>query len=159
MSTSFASSTRKDFEPDFVPSLPSLDLESALTESCTALARFEFESGRGNEGTKILMVEWEAEDETPGTSAEVGSSQSNSEWEVSWEGKSTTINARDGAEGNGNLRRLYFLLPPGTSIPRVVRIARKGGECMQVAPLPAIFPVELGISARSAGVSYSQILC
>jgi hypothetical protein len=137
---------RLDFEPVENPTAASnLDPAPALSSSA-ALARFEFESGRGNEGTKILMVEWEddAEDQDR--------SNNNGDWEVSWEGKTTVLSARDGAEGK--LHRLYFLLPPSVTIPRIVKIAQVGGKTMQANPLPAIFPAELGLTARTAGVSF-----
>ncbi|RFU29998.1 hypothetical protein B7463_g6330, partial [Scytalidium lignicola] len=130
---------RQDFEPDGVPAPPSDAADVAQGQSpTTALARFEFESGRGNEGTKILMVEWEDDQ-----------SQNLGDWEVSWEGKSTVLSARDGVEEK--LHRLYFLLPPGTSIPRVVTLAQQGGKTIHTTPLPAIFPAELGLTARTAG--------
>jgi hypothetical protein len=135
---------RAEFVPD---ALGSVDVEGvpeqeapALSSSC-ALARFEFESGRGNEGTKILMVEW-SDSETEG-STNMG------DWEVAWEGKTTTLSAKDGAEGK--LHRLYFLLAPGASVPRIVKLSQKGGRKMQTNPLPAIFPPELGISATTQG--------
>ncbi|KAB8289554.1 hypothetical protein EYC80_010712 [Monilinia laxa] len=142
VSTSFP---RLHFEPDSVPLPTSSDNseESApALSSSTALARFEFESGRGNEGTKILMVEWEDES-TEGPTKNMG------DWEVSWEGKSTVLSARDGAEGK--LHRLYFLLAPGASIPRIIKLSQVGGKTIQTNPLPAIFPPELGLSARQAG--------
>lgn len=138
-------SPRLHFEPDSVP-LPTSpdDTEQAspASSSSTALARFEFESGRGNEGTKILMVEWEDEN------AE-GSTKNMGDWEVSWEGKSTVLSARDGAEGKTH--RLYFLLAPGASIPRIIKLSQVGGATIQTNPLPAIFPPELGLTARQAG--------
>jgi len=109
--------------------------------SSKALARFEFEPGRANEGTKILMVEWE--DDTEEGSNNLG------DWEVSWEGKKTVLSAKDGAEGS--LHRIYFLLGPGISIPPVVKLAQTGGKVIQTNPLPAIFPAELGASATAAG--------
>jgi hypothetical protein len=115
------------------------DAAAPALSSSNALARFEFEAGRGNEGTKILMVEWS---DTASTLPSVG-------WEISWEGKSTTVSERDGAEGKSH--RLYFLLPPGATIPPIVKIGQKGGEIIQTNPLPAIFPPELGASARAAG--------
>ncbi|KAA8566759.1 hypothetical protein EYC84_009859 [Monilinia fructicola] len=129
----------------FVPlptSSDNLEESAPALSSSTALARFEFESGRGNEGTKILMVEWEDE------SIE-GSTKNMGDWEVSWEGKSTVLSARDGAEGK--LHRLYFLLAPGASIPRIIKLSQVGGKTIQTNPLPAIFPPELGLSARQAG--------
>lgn len=139
------SSPRLHFEPDSVPlptSSDNAEPASPALSSSTALARFEFESGRGNEGTKILMVEWEDE------SAE-GSIKNMGDWEVSWEGKSTVLSARDGAEGK--LHRLYFLLAPGASIPRIIKLSQVGGKTIQTNPLPAIFPPELGLTARQAG--------
>lgn len=105
-----------------------------------ALARFEFEAGRGNEGTKILMVEWNDDGDGSKTAGD---------WEVSWEGKSAAFQERDHAERK--VHRLYFLLPPGTSVPRIVKIQQSGGKTMQTNPLPAIFPAELGVTARAAG--------
>ncbi|ESZ91348.1 hypothetical protein SBOR_8256 [Sclerotinia borealis F-4128] len=139
------SSPRLHFEPDSVPLPTSSDnagQAAPALSSSTALARFEFESGRGNEGTKILMVEWEDES-TEGAIKNMG------DWEVSWEGKSTVLAARDGAEGK--LHRLYFLLAPGACIPRIIKLSQVGGKIIQTNPLPAIFPPELGSSARQAG--------
>jgi hypothetical protein len=133
---------RVDFEPDMVPTTVSGTRDQdPILSSLSALARFEFEAGRGNEGTKILMVEWE--DDTQDGSANTG------DWEVSWEGKKTVLSARDGAEGK--LHRLYFLLAPGTNIPPVVKLAQAGGKTMQIQPLPAIFPPELGARGTAAG--------
>ncbi|CAD6438932.1 17a5ea3a-2ef5-4c93-86a9-9a06d475843f [Sclerotinia trifoliorum] len=140
-----ASSPRLHFEPDYVPlptSPDNVEQASPPLSSSTALARFEFESGRGNEGTKILMVEWE-DDTTEGSAKNMG------DWEVSWEGKSTVLSARDGAEGK--LHRLYFLLAPGASIPRIIKLSQVGRKTIQTNPLPAIFPPELGLTARQAG--------
>jgi len=142
-----ASLRSQNFVPDGVPATATGTRDQAqasATSSSTALARFEFESGRGNEGTKILMVEWE-DDEDGSNSATVNSR----DWEVSWEGKSTVLSARDGAEGK--LHRLYFLLAPGASIPPIVKLVQVGGKTIQTYPLPAIFPAELGLSARTAG--------
>lgn len=135
------SPSRPHFEPDVLPpnTTSGVDLAPALSSS-GALARFEFEAGRGNEGTKILMVEWEDDD----------ASESNTgNWEVSWDGKSTVLSAKAGAEGK--LHRLYFLLAPNVTVPRIVKLAQKGGKEMQTNPLPAIFPAELGVSATTAG--------
>jgi len=138
---------RLDFEPDGVPAAAttSCDQPSALSFS-TALARFEFESGRGNEGTKILMVEWEDDAENTDGSNNTG------DWEVSWEGKTTVLSAPDGAEGK--LHRIYFLLAPGSPVPRTVKLEQAGGKTIQINPLPAIFPSELGLSTKATGVSW-----
>lgn len=136
---------RAEFIPDGIagPDADGVPEEEApALSSSGALARFEFESGRGNEGTKILMVEW--------SDAEDGAAPVNmGDWEVSWEGKTTSLSAKDGAEGK--LHRLYFLLAPGASIPPIVKLSQKGGRTMQTNPLPAIFPPELGISATTQG--------
>jgi len=135
---------RPGFEPDLVSTVvASSPDESPALSSSRALARFEFESGKGNEGTKILMVEWFDSDDSEGP-------PSTGDWEVSWEGKTTVLSARDGAEGK--LHRLYFLLAPEASIPRIVKISQAGsGEEIQTNPLPAIFPPELGLSATTQG--------
>lgn len=127
--------------------------DTSPTYSSTALARFEFEFGRGNEGTKILMVEWEAEAETASAA-----------WEVSWEGKSTVLSAKDNAEAkekDNKTHRLYFLLAPGATIPPTVKIAQKIDRkqenkdeeeaVLYANSLPAIFPKELGLSGREKG--------
>ncbi|KAH7330068.1 hypothetical protein BKA65DRAFT_460587 [Rhexocercosporidium sp. MPI-PUGE-AT-0058] len=135
---------RPDFEPDGIPATGGAsvrDEEAPALSSSTALARFEFESGRGNEGTKILMVEWS--DEEADRPVNMG------DWEVSWEGKTTVLSAKDGAEGK--LHRLYFLLAPGSSVPRIIKLSQTGGKTMQTNPLPAIFPPELGVSATTQG--------
>jgi hypothetical protein len=136
-----SSSPRLDFEPDGIPTTAaSSDEQVPAFSASTALARFEFEPGMANEGTKILMVEWE--DDEDGTNNLGG-------WEVSWEGKTTVLSAKDGAEDK--LHRIYFLLAPGVSIPPVVKLAQAGGKVIQANPLPAIFPAELGASATAAG--------
>ncbi|EKD13163.1 uncharacterized protein L3040_002964 [Drepanopeziza brunnea f. sp. 'multigermtubi'] len=141
MADSIPSFKRVDFEPDSLPATgPSARDEAApAVSSSSALARFEFESGRGNDGTKILMVEWSDDDDTENTG----------DWEVSWEGKSTVLSAKDGAEGK--LHRLYFLLPPRSPVPPIVKLEQRGGKTMQTNPLPAIFPPALGVSATTAG--------
>ncbi|KAE8145408.1 hypothetical protein BDV25DRAFT_144689 [Aspergillus avenaceus] len=125
--------------------------------SITALCRFEFEPGKGNEGTKILMLEWEDDDLS--RSAEAGT------WRVRWEGKqglsvcdSTASDGHD--ESNENIRRVYFLLPPSVTIPPVVTLSYEpNGDCavsvprhdLHLHPLPAIFPPELLAEGRAAG--------
>lgn len=116
--------------------------------SSSALSRFEFEAGKGNEGTKILMVEWDTS---------VGGSSGGGDWEVSWEGKTTVLPIRDSETevdsnlgSNGLSRRVYFLLPPGAPIPPLVSIMQLGrnqkdaeGPTIRTKPMPAIFPAEL----------------
>lgn len=138
-----------------------------------ALSRFEFETGKGNEGTKILMVEWDASAHKQGdkTTAQAGD-EKDGDWEVSWEGKTKVLAIRDLDQDVGSsIHRVYFLLPPGAPIPALVSItykgavtgagggdgtatARTGGTgtgagagagntVLRTQPMPAIFPAEL----------------
>jgi len=149
--------------PTFTPDSDFAELETprgpnSSSLSITALARFEFEAGKGNDGTKILMIEWEDDDLT--RSAAEGS------WHVSWTGKTTVLPADD--RPSDSLRRFYFLLPPNTTIPPSVTLfyepktasdqsdapsasPQQPRDTFQLNPLPAIFPPELGVSGRSAG--------
>ncbi|KAJ5583022.1 hypothetical protein N7535_001642 [Penicillium sp. DV-2018c] len=79
----------------------------------TAMARFEFEAGKANDGTKILMIEWEDDDLTR--------SSSEGYWNVSWTGKTTVLPADD--RPSDSLRRFYLLLPPYVTIPPVVTLS------------------------------------
>ena len=119
-------------------------------QSLTAFARFEFEPGKSNEGTKILMVEWEDDDL---------SRNSEGSWHVSWPGKQTVLPADElTAE---NTRRFYFLLGPGIHIPPTITLTYEPAptsaktiqkpEKVSMNPLPAIFPLELGATARASG--------
>ncbi|KAK3362054.1 hypothetical protein B0T24DRAFT_101982 [Lasiosphaeria ovina] len=150
----------------------------ASPSSGLALSRFEFETGKGNEGTKILMVEWDTavaaqlepteKQETKGPKKEA----SEIDWEVSWEGKEAVLPIRDAdSDANGKTRRVYFLLPPGAPVPALVSITPKGGGggtgigigdgteagagahesiVLHTKPMPAIFLAELG-GAEEAG--------
>lgn len=124
------------------------DVESPSLSSSNALARFEFEPGRSKEGTKVLMVEWEDDNTTRDISGD---------WEISWEGKRTTLPAKDhppttmkDAGADAQVNRLYFLLGAGVAIPSAVHL-RKGSVHWRTNPLPAIFSPELGATARAAG--------
>ncbi|MCJ1366508.1 hypothetical protein MMC16_005637 [Acarospora aff. strigata] len=136
----------------FTPTESSRDggIDSPSVNPLAALARFEFEPGRSNDGTKILMVEWEEDDvvrRSPG------------EWRVSWAGKSTVLPADERTDEH--TRRVYFLLPPGTTIPPSITLSHTAASTvaslsrqplsMQINPLPAIFPPSLGATARTAG--------
>jgi hypothetical protein len=126
-----------------------------------ARSRFEFETDKRNEGTKILMVEWDAPDrkQEDGSGAADASSLS-CDWDVSWEGKGAVLPVWDvDPETSNKIHRVYFLLPPGAPIPALVNIARKGGSgeagderctILRTKPLPAIFPAEL-TSKQDAG--------
>lgn len=124
-----------------------------------ALSRFEFETGKGNEGTKILMVDWDPSAAVRGSSGgsasapEGDSSDPAADWEVSWEGKTTVLPIRDSdtSEGGAN-RRVYFLLPPGAPIPPLVTISKgKGVPALHTKPMPAIFHPGLGMDSRDVG--------
>lgn len=122
------------------------EVESPSISSTNALARFEFEAGHGKEGTKILMVEWEDDDSTRGIRGE---------WHILWEGKTTVLPADD--KPSNDVNRFYFLLPPGVAVPSIVTLTHrpkdntKSPVVWHTNPLPAIFPPELGASARSTG--------
>ncbi|KAF2877825.1 hypothetical protein BDV95DRAFT_624512 [Massariosphaeria phaeospora] len=129
------------------PNLPPKDeVESPSISSTNALARFEFEAGHGREGTKILMVEWEDDDTTRGIRGD---------WHISWEGKTTVLPADD--QPSNDINRIYFLLPPGVAVPSSVTLTHrprdgdKSAVVWHTNPLPAIFPPELGASARAVG--------
>jgi len=124
-------------------------VESPSVSSSNALARFEFEPGYGTQGTKILMVEWEDDDVTRNISGD---------WAISWEAKRTVLPAKDVVSGGVN--RFYFLLPSGERVPGTVTLTISGTTIddseqktvtWKTNPLPAIFPPELGASAREAG--------
>ncbi|KAK5110863.1 hypothetical protein LTR62_005574 [Meristemomyces frigidus] len=142
-------------DTSFDPALHSQkdDVESPSLSSGNALARFEFEPGKGRDGTKVLMVEWEEDGSTRETKGD---------WEISWEGKKTVLPAQESAGGGGGgggggerdeevpLNRIYFMLGPGVSVPTSVKL-RKASVQWRTNPLPAIFSPELGATARQAG--------
>jgi hypothetical protein len=126
------------------------DVESPSLTRGNALARFEFENlpaGDSRNGTKVLMVEWEDDQHTkllPG------------HWTVSWEGKKTAVLDANAADGSREgLHRLYFLLSAAERIPGTVSLTLQSKDqqhaLWRTHPLPAIFPPELGASARQAG--------
>jgi hypothetical protein len=137
-----------------------LDVIETPTSPSSGLARsrFEFETDKRNEGTKILMVEWDVVvQEQDGGLEEGGDSNG---WEVSWEGKGAVLPVRDvDPEDGSNIHRVYFLLPPGAPVPALVDIARKGAgdgasngtaTILRTKPMPAIFTAEL-TSTQDAG--------
>ena len=161
--------TRSPSRPAFDPldtantTRGAIEVESPSVSDSNVLARFEFESGRGNEGTKILMVEWEEDERTlsqvatkdlPGQKKS-SALQQDGDWHISWEGKKTILPASDSKQGP--LHRLYFLLGPGTPIPKSITLTYRPKSSTRepivrrTAPLPAIFPPELGATAREAG--------
>ncbi|EFX01456.1 hypothetical protein CMQ_6398 [Grosmannia clavigera kw1407] len=134
------------YSPPFVVETPT------SPSSAFALSRFEFETGRGNEGTKILMDDghdWAG-------------------WEVTWDGKTdaNAVPARrstGGTDGeDGTTLRVYFLLPPGQHIPPLVsirqRVGRVGGDTAAVLwtkPMPAIFPASSSTTTGQRGVLHT----
>lgn len=123
------------------------EVESPSLSNSNALVRFEFEAGHGQEGTKIVMVEWEDDDSTR---------HHRGDWHISWEGKSTVLPANDQTPSS-DVNRLYFLLPPGVPVPPTVTLTHRPADTSRPAvawrtnSLPAIFPPELGATARQAG--------
>jgi hypothetical protein len=115
----------------------------------TAFARYEYEAGKALDGTKILMIEFEDEDDDNRRDS-VGI------WHVSWSNKTTVLPSEERTSDNS--RRLYFLLPPRATIPPQVSLtfipppnSAKQPHCLTLNPLPAIFAPELETSARTSG--------
>lgn len=136
--------------------------------SARAIARFEFEESKGNEGTKVLLVEWDASSPSSSSGNKDEASENTGDWEIAWEGKTTVLPAVDATlAGPGGTpsswRRVFFLLPPGAPVPPLVTISRtrKPGasdanadeptETLRATPLPAIFVPALGVSSRDVG--------
>lgn len=135
----------------YTPLTPDHDhVESPSLTSGNALARFEFERPAGDKaGTKILMVEWEDDDQTK---------QIPGQWSVSWEAKRAAVLGSNDANGKREgLHRLYFLLSVAERVPATVTLTlhpdnqEQENIVWRTHPLPAIFPPELGASARQAG--------
>jgi len=138
----------------------SLDVVETPTSPSSGLARsrFEFETDKRNEGTKILMVEWD--DTAAGPKDRSDNGRGSGDWDVSWEGKGAVLPVRDvDPEAGSNIRRVYFLLPPGAPVPALVDIKWQGGSVragngasntLRTKPMPAIFPAAL-TSKQDAG--------
>ncbi|KAI1482491.1 hypothetical protein F4774DRAFT_314234 [Daldinia eschscholtzii] len=140
--------TSSSFTPGHAAPEPCVIDSPISPASPNAFARFEFETGRGNDGSKILMVEW---DPTP--SGEDG-------WVVTWESKTTTFpviekveDDEEGIDKEGQRRqRVYFLLPSDATVPPAVIISHKdSGRALTAKAMPAIFAPGLGIGSRDAG--------
>ena len=131
------------------PPTPRSPVDPDTLTSVTALARFEFEPGRSNDGTKVLMVEWQDnEHET----------RQKGSYHVSWPGMRTVFKADD--QPSDNIRRVYYLIPPSNPVPPQVSLAyhpppktksTAEPQKMTVFPLPAIFTPELGATAKASG--------
>ncbi|EPE04697.1 hypothetical protein F503_06246 [Ophiostoma piceae UAMH 11346] len=125
-------------------------IDSPTTPSSSSvLSRFEFENGKGNEGTKVLLVEWEAEGQ---------------EWTIDWDGRADYNMLAVGGEDTGQpgqdktIRRVYFLMPPGALIPSQVQLRGTAvgsnndeGTVLWTRPMPAIYPASLGPGEDGAG--------
>jgi hypothetical protein len=123
------------------------EVESPSISSANALARYEYDhADTSPDRTKILMVEWENDDVTRGVRGD---------WHISWEGSTRVLPAND--QQANDVKRMYFLLPPGAAVPKSVALthqpldADKAPVVWHTNPLPALFPPELGASARAAG--------
>ncbi|KAF9869426.1 hypothetical protein CkaCkLH20_13088 [Colletotrichum karsti] len=127
-----------------VPSSAAVSDADPASPALSALARFEFQAGKGKEGTKILMVEWD-----PSTSHADAAPSAVRTWQVSWEGKTSHLPVDD--EETGTNKRVYFLLPPGSPIPPVVTITHPDGVTLTTKPLPAIFPPGLSAASSESG--------
>lgn len=105
------------------------------------------------------MVEWEDDNTTR---------HMRGKWIVGWEGKSHILPAEERSEEDqlGNEHRLFFLLPPGVSVPAIVTLTltpEPDGKKVvwKTNPLPAIFPPGLAETAafgqgqRSKGVLHT----
>ena len=119
-------------------------LSSPSLSSPGTLARFEFESGKGNEGTKILLVEWT-------------STSSSSTASVYWENMPNggCLSVTDLSTGPSVSRKL-FLLPSYSPIPRNVYIAT-AQENLQTNPLPAIFPGRSSDGGRKGEIGRAHV--
>ncbi|KAI1819372.1 hypothetical protein F4861DRAFT_140897 [Xylaria intraflava] len=116
--------------------------------STNALARFEFELGRGNEGSKVLMVEWDCSQED---GHELGA-QDREGWEVTWEGKSAAYPLNDDNQDASSVLRVYFLLPENAPIPPAVTMTHAAtGRTLTTKCMPAIFAPGLGVSPPDSG--------
>lgn len=148
--------------PDFAPAAgtPGLVESPGTPSSPNAWARFEFETGCGNEGTKVLVVEWYP---TP-SSSDGSSSSSIDDWDVSWGGKvpraRNQVKEAD-ANANSTTLRVLVLIEDDVQVPSVVTIAqRSSGRALLARPMPAIYTAALGADVAKAsgrrGVLHTQ---
>lgn len=126
-------------------------VESPGTPSSpNAWARFEFETGCGNEGTKVLVVEWDPTADGQGSE----SARPNLDgWRVTWEGKiSRDKNEVKEVEGRTTFRVL-ILIEDEAQVPSVVTISQaSSGHRLIARPMPAIYTPALGADvAKAAG--------
>ncbi|KAI0419163.1 hypothetical protein F5X98DRAFT_82759 [Xylaria grammica] len=124
-------------------------VESPTSPSSTnALARFEFEAGRGNEGSKVLMVEWDCSH----IDGREVCAEDRIGWVVSWEDKSAAYPLSDNDKSPSSLLRVYFLLPENAPVPPAVTISHSStGRTLTTKCMPAIFAPGLGVSPLDSG--------
>lgn len=143
-------------EPGAAATDVGLVVSPAIPCSPDALARFEFESGPGKLGTKLLMVEWSTASEPVAdvATAKPAPSPDHQEehWEVSWPGKMKRYYAQSERNGAAT-QRVYFLLPQNAPVPGFVTITQlPAGRTLHTRPLPAFYTPELGVDpARDGG--------
>ncbi|KAK6187992.1 hypothetical protein LQW54_013576 [Pestalotiopsis sp. IQ-011] len=144
--------------PDFAApaGTPGLVESPGTPSSPNAWARFEFETGCGNEGTKVLVVEWDPTDDK--------SSSAIDDWDVSWGGKvpraRNQVKEADGS-GSSTTLRVLVLIEDDVQVPSVVTIAqRSSGRALLARPMPAIYTAALGADVAKAsgrrGVLHTQ---
>jgi hypothetical protein len=155
--------------PDFAPRATAAAGAAGLVESPgtpsspNAWARFEFETGCGNEGTKVLVVEWDPlqqqQQDNDGNNKPVisqkkgGKGDPLDDWEVSWGGKIPRAgNQVKEADGNSTFRVLV-LIEDDIQVPSVVTISQAStGRTLLARPMPAIYTAALGTDvAKAAG--------
>ncbi|KAK6069738.1 hypothetical protein SCUP234_10493 [Seiridium cupressi] len=156
------------------PSVPGLDIPNSELSVATGLvespgtpsspnawARFEFETGCGNEGTKVLVVEWNPTVSETGIISSHQAPQDLHDWEVSWEGKTPRErNQVREIEGKSTFR-ILILIEDGIQVPSVVTISQpSSGRRLVARPMPAIFTPALGADVTKAagrrGVLHTQ---
>lgn len=133
----------------------------------SALATVEFEPVEGKNGSKVLMVEWDAtmatheQNQHGGSPRPLGhqSHPTESAWKVSWEGMPVTLAVRDRDEGPQRRERQFFLLPPGSQFPTHVTITHSTGLAMSAKPLPATYPDGLGLDVGAGGILRKLTFC
>jgi hypothetical protein len=140
--------------PEPEPSVLAGLVESPGTPSSpNAWARFEFEIGCGNEGTKVLVVEWDPTVDETGNVLPSSAPMSLDDWEVSWDGKiPRKRNQVREIEGNSTYR-IFILIEDDIQVPSVVTISQAStGRKLVARPMPAIYTPALGADVtRAAG--------
>ncbi|ETS88111.1 hypothetical protein PFICI_01939 [Pestalotiopsis fici W106-1] len=149
-----------DFAPRATTAAAGLVESPGTPSSPNAWARFEFEMGCGNEGTKVLVVEWDPaaaprdKDDSHGDQpVSQGGSSPLDDWEVSWGGKIPRArNQVKEADGKSTFR-VFILIEDDIQVPSVVAITQiSTGRTLLARPMPAIYTPALGADvAKAAG--------